>query len=189
MANVNTVTNTNKDQLEKEVRSLMERFKPSWEEILTSKLISYKVARENYVSTRNWVKPYYPIEFGIRCTKEENTLLYRLVKSTDHDYSIPKEKRGGYVIVANYEAEIKRLVSEETEKAIAQSIKNLEGSLKRKYDTDIESIQIHGLWLGNDGMLNGKFTINGEFYSATTILAWGEKNRPHYRFLLHKYKA
>ena len=181
---------SNKETLEKEVRILMERFIPTWKESLVSQAKKYCDLYNEY-QEKNKNRPYggyYPLSLGMYVSIDINNFLPRLTTDNKYNYKLPEDQRGILTLHDKADEYIDKFTKEETEKSIKNSIKNFESVLKRKYSTDIESIVITSLWLGNDGMLNGLFTINGEQYGVTTILAWGEKNRPHYRFLLHKYK-
>lgn len=182
---------SNKVTFEKEVRSLMESFIPTWKNSLIFQGNRYCELRNEWNKKENKKNygGYYPIDLGMYVSISINQLLPRLTTDNGYNYKIPEEQRGIVVLHDRAEEYINSYLVQETEKSIQNSIKNLESVLKRKYNTDLESIEVISLGLGNDGMLNGLFIIHGEKYGATTILAWGEKNRPHYRFLLHKYKG
>lgn len=182
---------SNKETLEKEVRALMEAFLPRWAENIKYNAEKYRDAVNEDKKTNPRFRSYnaFPVYYGILGSKQFCAFIRTLVTDNQYNYTIPEGQRGVYVLIDDLDSSIEFYLKRDLEESIKASIKNLESTLKRKYSTAIEDISIHNIYLGNDGMLNGTFTINGDYYTAQTILAWGEKNRPHYRFLLHKYKG
>ena len=84
---------------------------------------------------------------------------------------------------ADFEERATNLANDDAESKYNGFIRRVE-----KVGGEISNPTTLNLSIGNDGSLNGWILCDNGKVKVTTILAWGEIIRPHYRVLVHLFK-
>lgn len=123
-------------------------------------------------------------------TKDYQIQVHEMVHNLAPRADQLRNKNPQFVLRDNAEDLARRWSSKQVELSVDSAVNKLEVTFEKKFGVGLGDVNIIEFRLGHaTGDPIGVFEIDGDLYDSQSILAWGPKRRPHYRFLLKKSKA